>query len=102
MLTGTRWSKLIAGAGDVSLHPLFAEICAAHGLTERVPVKEPDMSKLAHSHPDGLLIPCSRCEGLEFEDMMDAEATDLCDGEPICTTCAPEVIEENGQFGVGA
>lgn len=59
------------------------------------------MSKLAHSHPRGLLVDCMRCERLVYEADCDALASELCEAN-ICRDCAPEVIEENGQFGVGA
>jgi hypothetical protein len=59
------------------------------------------VSKLAHSHPDGLLVECFWCEALFHEDDGDERAGRLV-AEPVCRQCGPEVIAEHAQFGVGA
>lgn len=49
------------------------------------------MAKLAHSHPNGLLVVCSCCDRLIHEDDRDERATEACEGEPVCSECAPAV-----------
>jgi len=46
-------------------------------------------------------IRCVRCERYRDRADFDQEASDLL-GEMVCDECAEEVMEENGQFGVGA
>lgn len=59
------------------------------------------MAKLAHSHPNGVLVECFRCEQLFHEDDGDDAAGRMI-AEPVCRECGPEVLADNGQFGVGA
>jgi hypothetical protein len=62
------------------------------------------MSKLSHSNPafQDVGVVCIRCTCWVDSAACSAKASDLCNGEPVCEDCAPEVIEENGQFGLGA
>ena len=61
------------------------------------------MGKLFHSNPafGGVAVQCAYCLEAVDEHTCNPIASDLA-GDHICEVCAPQVIEDNGQFGVGA